>query len=95
MARSGHSIHFTSGRHRAHQPQTHKLTNKEIAELKSYLPDWTSTKRSENTAIARAARLFAPKINLGQWKKRKQVMHPGCVENYDFNILFFYQCSDV
>jgi hypothetical protein len=99
MARSGHSIHSTSGRHRAHQPQTQKLMDKEIAELKSYLPDWTSTKRSEKqrvfTAIARAARLFAPKINLGQWKKRKQVMHPCCVENYNYNILFFYQCSDV
>ncbi|KAG2144075.1 hypothetical protein BD769DRAFT_1383090 [Suillus cothurnatus] len=45
MARSGHSIHSTSGRHRAHQPQTQKLTDKEIAELKSYLPDWTSAKR--------------------------------------------------
>ncbi|KAG2075566.1 hypothetical protein BDR04DRAFT_1149905 [Suillus decipiens] len=77
MARSGHSTHSTSGRHRAHQRQTQKLTDKEIAELKSYLPEWTSAKRSKKqgvfTAIARAARLFAPKINLGQWKKRKQM----------------------
>jgi len=51
MARSGHSIHSTSGRHRAHQPQTQKLTDKEIAELKSYLPDWTSAKRSEKQGV--------------------------------------------
>ncbi|KAG2141458.1 hypothetical protein BD769DRAFT_1383718 [Suillus cothurnatus] len=77
MARSGHSIHSTSGRHRVHQPQTQKLTDKEIAELKSYLPDWTSAKKSEKqgvfTAIAQASRLFALKIDLGQWKKRKQM----------------------
>jgi hypothetical protein len=99
MTRSGHSIHSTSGRHRARQPQTQKLTDKEIAKLKSYLPNWTSTKKSEKqgvfTAIAQAARLFALKMDLGQWKKRKQVMHPCCVENYNFNILFFYQSSDV
>jgi hypothetical protein len=61
MARSGHSTHSTSGRHRACQPQTQKLTDKELAELKSYLPDWTSAKRSEKqgvfTAIARGARI--------------------------------------
>ncbi|KAG2073140.1 hypothetical protein BDR04DRAFT_1152486 [Suillus decipiens] len=77
MARSGHSTHSTSGRHRAHQRWTQKLTDKEIAELKSYLPEWTSTKRSKKqgvfTAIAQAARLFAPKIDLGQWKKQKQM----------------------
>ncbi|KAG2062772.1 hypothetical protein BDR04DRAFT_1123714, partial [Suillus decipiens] len=77
MARSGHSTHSTSGRHRAHQQQTQKLTDKEIAELKSYLPEWTSTKRSEKqgvfTTIAQAARLFALKIDLGQWKKQKQM----------------------
>ncbi|KAG2070488.1 hypothetical protein BDR04DRAFT_1118346 [Suillus decipiens] len=77
MARSGHSTYLTLGRHRAHQRQTQKLMDKEIAELKSYLPEWTSAKRSEKqgvfTAIARAARLFAPKINLGQWKKQKQM----------------------
>ncbi|KAG2079007.1 hypothetical protein BDR04DRAFT_1112338 [Suillus decipiens] len=64
MARSGHSTHSTSGRHKAHQQQTQKLTDKKIAELKSYLPEWTSAKRT---------RLFAPKIDLGQWKKRKQM----------------------
>ncbi|KAG2078757.1 hypothetical protein BDR04DRAFT_1184101 [Suillus decipiens] len=51
--------------------------DKEIAELKSYLPEWTSAKRSKKwgvfTAIAQAARLFAPKIDLGQWKKQKQM----------------------
>ncbi|KAG2132235.1 hypothetical protein BD769DRAFT_1386510 [Suillus cothurnatus] len=47
MARSGHSIHSTSGRHRVHQPQIQKLMDKEIAELKSYLPDWTSAKRRQ------------------------------------------------
>ncbi|KAG1744250.1 hypothetical protein EDB19DRAFT_1906813 [Suillus lakei] len=77
MARSGHSTHLTSGRHRAHQPQTQKLTENEILELKNYLPEWTSAKRMEKwavfTAIARAARLFAPKVNQGQWKKRKQM----------------------
>jgi hypothetical protein len=49
----------------------------EITELKNYLPEWTSAQRSEKraifTAIARAARLFAPKLNQRQWKKRKQV----------------------
>ncbi|KAG2065061.1 hypothetical protein BDR04DRAFT_1122124 [Suillus decipiens] len=51
--------------------------DKEIVELKSYLPEWTSAKRSKKwgvfTAIAQAARLFALKIDLGQWKKRKQM----------------------
>ncbi|KAG1719392.1 hypothetical protein EDB19DRAFT_1918993 [Suillus lakei] len=77
MARSGHSTHLTSGRHRARQPQTQKLTENEISELKNYLPEWTSAKRMEKravfTAIARAARLFAPKVDQGQWKKRKQM----------------------
>ncbi|KAG2139869.1 uncharacterized protein EDB93DRAFT_1252990 [Suillus bovinus] len=77
MARSGHSTRLSPGRHRACQPQTQKLTETEISELKNYLPEWTSTKRSEKravfTAIARAARLFAPKVDQGQWKKRKQM----------------------
>ncbi|KAG1729906.1 hypothetical protein EDB19DRAFT_1913148 [Suillus lakei] len=77
MARSGHSTHLTSGRHRARQPQTQKLTENKISELKNYLPEWTSAKRMEKravfTAIARAARLFAPKVDQGQWKKRKQM----------------------
>ncbi|KAG1720215.1 hypothetical protein EDB19DRAFT_1965612 [Suillus lakei] len=77
MARSGHSTHLTSGRHRAHQPQTQKLTENKISELKNYLPEWTLAKRMEKravfTAIARAARLFAPKVDQGQWKKRKQM----------------------
>ncbi|KAG1800136.1 uncharacterized protein BJ212DRAFT_1488021 [Suillus subaureus] len=77
MARSGHSTQLTSGRHRAHQPQTQKLMENEILELKNYLPEWTSAKRKEKqavfTAIARAARLFAPKVNQAQWKKRKQI----------------------
>ncbi|KAG2091359.1 uncharacterized protein F5147DRAFT_657963 [Suillus discolor] len=51
--------------------------DKEILELKNYLPEWTAAKRSEKraifTAIARAARLFAPKLDQKQWKKRKQV----------------------
>ncbi|KAG1786175.1 uncharacterized protein HD556DRAFT_1450032 [Suillus plorans] len=68
---------MTSGRHRARQPQSQKLTDKEILELKNYLPEWTAAKRSEKrgifTAIARAARLFAPKVDQKQWKKRKQV----------------------
>jgi hypothetical protein len=51
MVRSGHSIHSTSGRHRAHQPQIQKLMDMEIAELKSYLPDWTFTKRSEKQGV--------------------------------------------
>ncbi|KAG1781460.1 hypothetical protein EV702DRAFT_1244566 [Suillus placidus] len=74
MARSGHSTHLTSGRHRAHQPQTQKLTENEILKLKNYLPEWTSAKRIEKrtvfTVIARAARLFAPKVDQGQWKKK-------------------------
>ncbi|KAG2146455.1 uncharacterized protein EDB93DRAFT_1104434 [Suillus bovinus] len=49
----------------------------EIFELKNYLPEWTSVKRSKKwavfTAIARAARLFAPKVDQGQLKKRKQM----------------------
>ncbi|KAG1852476.1 hypothetical protein DFJ58DRAFT_728548 [Suillus subalutaceus] len=79
MARSGHSTQLTStsGRHRARQPQTQKLTDNEISELKNYLPEWTSAKRIEKravfTAIARAARLFAPKVDQAQWKKRKQM----------------------
>ncbi|KAG2129242.1 uncharacterized protein EDB93DRAFT_1256303 [Suillus bovinus] len=77
MARSGHSTHLSPGRHRACQPQTQKLTETEISELKNYLPEWTSAIRSEKqavfTAIARAARLFAPKVDQGQWKKRKQM----------------------
>ncbi|KAG1792257.1 hypothetical protein EV424DRAFT_1354548 [Suillus variegatus] len=77
MARTGHSTNTTSGRHRMHQPQSQKLTDKEILELKNYLPEWTAAKRSEKraifTAIARAARLFAPKLDQKQWKKRKQV----------------------
>ncbi|KAG1784295.1 uncharacterized protein HD556DRAFT_1466785 [Suillus plorans] len=77
MARTGHSTNTTSGRHRARQPQSQKLTDKEILELKNYLPEWTAAKRSEKrgifTAIARAARLFAPKVDQKQWKKRKQV----------------------
>ncbi|KAG1817572.1 uncharacterized protein BJ212DRAFT_1299116 [Suillus subaureus] len=60
MARSGHSTQLTSGRHRACQPQTQKLTENEISELKNYLPEWTLAKRKEKqavfTAIARAAR---------------------------------------
>ncbi|KAG2141229.1 hypothetical protein DEU56DRAFT_754948 [Suillus clintonianus] len=78
MARSGHSTQLTStsGRHRVHQPQTQKLMENEISELKNYLPEWTLAKRNEKravfTAIARAARLFAPKVDQAQWKKRKQ-----------------------
>ncbi|KAG1744223.1 hypothetical protein EDB19DRAFT_1906783 [Suillus lakei] len=76
MARSGYSTHLTSGRQRACQPQTQKLMENEILELKDYLPEWTSAKRMEKqavfTATARAARLFAPKVNQAQWKKRKQ-----------------------
>ncbi|KAG1722961.1 uncharacterized protein EDB91DRAFT_1255824 [Suillus paluster] len=60
MARSGHSTQLTSRRHRTHQPQSQKLTENEISELKNYLPEWTSAKRSEKrgvfNAIARAAR---------------------------------------
>ncbi|KAG2124359.1 hypothetical protein DEU56DRAFT_759716 [Suillus clintonianus] len=52
------------------------MVENEILELKNYLPEWTSAKRNEKpavfTAIARAARLFAPKVNQAQWKKRKQ-----------------------
>ncbi|KAG1728272.1 uncharacterized protein EDB91DRAFT_1253540 [Suillus paluster] len=79
MARSGHSTQLTStsGRLRARQPQTQKLTDNEISELKNYLPEWTSAKRNEKravfTAIARAARLFAPKVDQAQWKKRKRM----------------------
>ncbi|KAG2128929.1 uncharacterized protein EDB93DRAFT_1108853 [Suillus bovinus] len=77
MARSGHSTRLSPGKHRARQSQTQKLMETEISELKNYLPEWTSAKRSEKqavlTAIARAARLFAPKVDQGQWKKRKQM----------------------
>ncbi|KAG1764700.1 hypothetical protein EV702DRAFT_1051267 [Suillus placidus] len=77
MARTGHSTNATFGRHRARQPQSQKLMDKEILELKNYLPEWTAAKRSEKrgifTAIARAARLFAPKVDQKQWKKRKQM----------------------
>ncbi|KAG1803035.1 uncharacterized protein BJ212DRAFT_1487257 [Suillus subaureus] len=77
MARSGHSTQLTSGRHRACQPQTQKLTENKISELKNYLPEWTLAKQKEKravfTAIARAARLFAPKVDQAQWKKRKQI----------------------
>ncbi|KAG1884627.1 hypothetical protein F4604DRAFT_1676743 [Suillus subluteus] len=49
----------------------------EILELKNYLPEWTAAKRSQKrgvfTAIAQAARLFAPKVDQRQWKKRKQM----------------------
>ncbi|KAG1738662.1 uncharacterized protein EDB91DRAFT_1082694 [Suillus paluster] len=85
MARSGHSTQLTSRRHRIHQPQSQKLTGNKISELKNYLPEWTSAKRSEKwgvfNAIARAARLFAPKVDQGQWKKRKQVIHPCYVKD--------------
>jgi hypothetical protein len=88
MARSGHSTQLTSGRHRARQPLKQKLTENEILELKNYLPEWTSAKRNEKravfTAIARAARLFAPKVDQRQWKKRKQVIDPCCVEKLKF-----------
>ncbi|KAG2130936.1 uncharacterized protein EDB93DRAFT_1108237 [Suillus bovinus] len=77
MARSGHITSLSPGRHRARQPQTQKLTETEISKLKNYLPEWTSAKRSEKlavfTAISRAARLFAPKVDQGQWKERKQM----------------------
>ncbi|KAG1723979.1 uncharacterized protein EDB91DRAFT_1087636 [Suillus paluster] len=77
MARSGHSTQLTSRRHRTCPPQSQKLTENEISELKNYLPEWTSAKRSEKrgvfNAIARVARLFAPKVDQGQWKKRKQM----------------------
>ncbi|KAG1859473.1 hypothetical protein C8R48DRAFT_674005 [Suillus tomentosus] len=46
MARTGHSTNTTSGRHRMRQPQSQKLTDKEILELKNYLPEWTAAKRS-------------------------------------------------
>ena len=88
MARTGHSTNTTSGRHRARQPQLQKLMDKEILELKNYLPEWTAAKRSEKrgifTAIARAARLFAPKVDQKQWKKRKQVRHLCLVEKLNF-----------
>jgi hypothetical protein len=88
MARTGHSTNTTSGRHRMRQPQSQKLTDKEILELKNYLPEWTAAKRSEKraifTAIARAARLFAPKLDQKQWKKRKQVRLLCCVEKLNF-----------
>ncbi|KAG1846110.1 hypothetical protein DFJ58DRAFT_730691 [Suillus subalutaceus] len=67
MARSGHSTQLTStsGRHRARQPQTQKLTDNEISELKNYLPEWTSAKRIEKravfTTIARAASYLLPR----------------------------------
>ncbi|KAG1849780.1 hypothetical protein F4604DRAFT_1934813 [Suillus subluteus] len=87
MARTGHSTQSTSGQHRGRQPQLQKLTENEILQLKNYLPEWTAAKRSQKravfTAIARAARLFAPKVDQRQWKKRKQVMHPRCVEKLD------------
>ncbi|KAG1848650.1 hypothetical protein F4604DRAFT_1935211 [Suillus subluteus] len=87
MARTGHSTQSTSGQHRGRQPQLQKLTENEILQLKNYLPEWTAAKRSQKravfTAIARAARLFAPKVDQRQWKKRKQVMHPCCVEKLD------------
>ncbi|KAG1747003.1 hypothetical protein EDD22DRAFT_917970 [Suillus occidentalis] len=77
MARTGHSNNTTSGRQRGRQPQSQKLTDKEISELKNYLPEWTAAKRSERrgifTAVARAARLFAPKVDQKQWRKRKQM----------------------
>ncbi|KAG1883496.1 hypothetical protein F4604DRAFT_1677800 [Suillus subluteus] len=77
MARTGHSTQSTSGQHRGRQPQLQKLTENEILQLKNYLPEWTAAKRSQKravfTAIARAARLFAPKVDQGQWKKRKQM----------------------
>ncbi|KAG2742389.1 hypothetical protein P692DRAFT_201795693, partial [Suillus brevipes Sb2] len=62
--------------HRARQPQTQKLTEDEITELKNYLPKWNLAQRSEKravfAAIARPARLFVPKLDQRQWKKRKQ-----------------------
>ncbi|KAG1889898.1 hypothetical protein F4604DRAFT_1673425 [Suillus subluteus] len=77
MARTGHSTQSTSGQHRGHQPQLQKLTENEILQLKNYLPEWTAAKRSQKravfTAIAQAARLFAPKVDQRQWKKRKQM----------------------
>ncbi|KAG1827346.1 uncharacterized protein BJ212DRAFT_1474500 [Suillus subaureus] len=72
MARSGHSTQLTSGRHRACQPQTQKLMENEISELKNYLPECTSAKRKEKQAVF-TARLFAPKVDQAQWKKRKQM----------------------
>ncbi|KAG1722443.1 uncharacterized protein EDB91DRAFT_1088132 [Suillus paluster] len=47
MARSGHSTQLTSRRHRMRQSQSQKLTENEISELKNYLPEWTSAKRSK------------------------------------------------
>ncbi|KAG1866775.1 hypothetical protein F4604DRAFT_1682836 [Suillus subluteus] len=77
MARTGHSTQSTSGQHRGRQPQLQKLMENEILQLKNYLPEWTAAKRSQKravfTAIARAARLFAPKVDQRQWKKRKQM----------------------
>ncbi|KAG1842541.1 hypothetical protein F4604DRAFT_1689884 [Suillus subluteus] len=77
MARTGHSTQSTAGQHRGCQPQSQKLTENEILQLKNYLPEWTAAKRSQKqgvfTAIARAARLFAPKVDQRQWKKRKQM----------------------
>ncbi|KAG1743969.1 uncharacterized protein EDB91DRAFT_1246853 [Suillus paluster] len=77
MARSGDSIHVSDRRHGRCLQLRQKLTEQEILELKNYLPEWTAAKRYEKpgifTAIARAARLFSPKLNHGQWKKRKQI----------------------
>jgi hypothetical protein len=88
MARTGHFNNTTSGRQRACQPQLQKLINKEISELKNYLPKWTAAKRSERqgifTAVARVARLFALKVDQKQWRKRKQVMSLCCVEKLHF-----------
>jgi hypothetical protein len=99
MARTGPSINSTSGRQRACQPQSQKLMDNEISELKNYLPEWTSAKRSEKrgvfAALARAARLFAPKVDQKQWKKRKQVMCQCCVEKLNFNIVYFHELLDV
>ncbi|KAG1721481.1 uncharacterized protein EDB91DRAFT_1256509 [Suillus paluster] len=48
----------------------------EISELKNYLPEWTAAQWEEKpgifTAITQAVRLFAPKLDHGEWKKRKQ-----------------------
>ncbi|KAG1721823.1 uncharacterized protein EDB91DRAFT_1088339 [Suillus paluster] len=85
MARLGDSIHFSDRRHgRCLQPRQ-KLMEQEILELKNYLPEWTAAKQHEKpgifTAIARAARLFSPKLDHGQWKKRKQIYKTRLFKN--------------
>jgi murein L,D-transpeptidase YcbB/YkuD len=77
MARSGPSTQLSG---RINAPTVilkQKLNEEEISELKRQLDAWSTAQREDKSKtfamISRAVRLFAPKVDQKQWRKRKQV----------------------